>query len=150
MIDFYADEGMAMPSIRKGVLRQWLNAVAASYGKTVGRLCYQFCGDERILEVNRQFLDHDYYTDIITFDETQGSRLSGDMLISLDTVASNAEMLGVSFAEELHRVLVHGLLHLAGLGDKTEDEEAHMRRAEDRALSELHALLGVSTPLLKD
>lgn len=148
MIEFYSDEDVAMPAIRKGELRRWLGAIAKQYGKRIGDLCYQFCGDERILSVNREFLDHDYYTDIITFDETSGDRLSGDMIISLDTVASNAEGMGISFAEELHRVMVHGLLHLAGLGDKTESEAEAMRQAEDRALLYLRTQLG-DTPLLK-
>lgn len=137
MIDFFTDERVAMPALRKGELRKWLSSVAMSYGKRVGNLCYQFCDDEHILEANRQFLAHDYYTDIITFDTTEGDRLGGDMLISLDTVASNAEGLGVSYEQELHRVLVHGVLHLIGLRDKTEAEAVAMRAAEDRALAML-------------
>lgn len=148
MIDFYTDEGMQMPALRVMAVRSWLKEVASLYGKRIGSLCYQLCSDERILEVNREFLRHDYYTDIITFDETEGDRISGDMLISLDTVASNAEGLGVSFAEELHRVFVHGLLHLVGLKDKTEKESKRMRKAEDEALAIFYTKLA-GKPLFK-
>lgn len=148
MIAFYTDEGLKPPALRKTILKQWLTALARSYDRRVGELCYQFCDDERILEVNRQFLEHDYYTDIITFDECQGDILNGDMLISLDTVRSNAEGLGVSFAEELHRVLAHGLLHLAGLGDKTETEANAMRLAEEQALALLRTFLPKGASLL--
>lgn len=149
MIDFYSEEGTPMPSLRKTILREWITNVAREYGCTIGNICYQFCNDERILEVNKQFLNHDYYTDIITFDETQGTRLSGDMLISLDTVRSNAELLCTTYETELHRVIIHGLLHLAGLGDKTPEDEARMRLAEDKALSMLISLVGEDVPLLK-
>lgn len=149
MIDFYSEEGTPMPPLRKTVLREWITSVAQAHGRTIGNICYQFCNDERILEVNRQFLDHDYYTDIITFDETQGTRLSGDMLISLETVASNAELLGTAYETELHRVIIHGLLHLAGLDDKTPEDEARMRLAEDKALIMLTSLVGESVTLLK-
>lgn len=142
MIEFYSDEAIAEPRLHKTIVRNWLAQVAEQHGKRVGSLCYQFCGDERILEVNREFLQHDYYTDIITFDESRGERIAGDMLISLDTVATNAELMGVSYAEELHRVLVHGVLHLCGYGDKSEAEEQRMRQMEDEALALLRELLG--------
>ncbi len=142
MIQFYSDEGIDISLLNKARLKAWLNAVAEHHSKRVGSLCYQFCGDERILEANRQFLDHDYYTDIITFDESRGDRIAGDMLISVETVATNAEGLGVPFLDELHRVIVHGVLHLIGLGDKSPEEEVAMRRAEDEAL----ALLDTITP----
>ena len=99
MIEFYNDEYVAMPRLHKSIVRAWIKQVAELHGKTVGNLCYQFCDDERILEVNRQFLQHDYYTDIITFDETKCDRIGGDMIISLETVCSNAEIVGVGVAE---------------------------------------------------
>lgn len=139
-----------MPQLRRRIVKAWLTEVAALYGKRIGELCYQFCDDERILEVNRQFLDHDYYTDIITFDECWADRLSGDMLISLDTVESNAAMLGVPVEVELHRVMVHGLLHLSGLGDKTEEEERAMRAAEEAALTLLESKLEGKPLLAKE
>lgn len=144
MIAFYTDEDVRLPRIPRRILKRWLTEVARSHGKRVGDLCYQFCSDERILQVNREFLDHDYYTDIITFDESEGDRISGDMLISLDTVSSNAEQLGIESLDELYRVIVHGLLHLAGLGDKTQAEEKQMRAAEDKALLLLRQMLSES------
>ena len=112
LIAYYTDEDVEEPRLRERVLRNWIREVAAGYDRRVGELCYQFCGDERILQTNQDFLDHDYYTDIITFDESEGDVISGDMLISLDTVRSNAELLGNEYAEELHRVIIHGVLHL--------------------------------------
>lgn len=135
MIEFFADDNVVAPELHTEIIRKWLTDVATIHGKSVGSLCYQFCNDEAILVANRQFLQHDYYTDIITFDNSRGERIAGDMLISLDTVASNAELVGVSYAEELHRVLVHGLLHLCGYADKTEEEEQRMRYLEDEALA---------------
>lgn len=136
-----------MPPIREAEVKAWLHSVAERYGKRIGTLCYEFCTDERILAVNREFLDHDYYTDIITFDYTRGTRLGGDIVLSLDTVASNAEMLGTPYGEELHRVIVHGLLHLVGLKDKTDEDAQRMRSAEDEALELLYAQLA-GAPLL--
>lgn len=142
MIEFDCNEGVQEPSIRRTLVRAWLKAVAEQHGKRVRRLSYQFCNDEQILEANRQYLQHDYYTDIITFDDSEAEHLVGDMLISLETVASNAELMGQSFANELHRVLVHGVLHLCGYGDKSEDEEQRMRALEDDALALLVKMSG--------
>lgn len=148
MIAFYSDEDVEEPRLRKKLLRSWIEEVARSYDRKVGELCYQFCGDERILQTNQDFLDHDYYTDIITFDESEGDRIAGDMLISLDTVRSNAEQIGTDYAEELHRVIIHGVLHLCGLNDKTDEDEERMRQAEESALSLLRAELGEGESLL--
>lgn len=104
-------ERVELPSIDLAKIANWIEEVAKSHDRIVGPLTYIFCDDEKIIEVNRQFLQHDYYTDIITFDYSRGKRISGDMFISLDTVASNAEMLGVSYDTELHRVIIHGVLH---------------------------------------
>lgn len=146
-ISYYTDEGLPAPRLREKILDSWIRDTAARYGRQVGELCYQFCSDERILETNQAFLDHDYYTDIITFDDSEGDTISGDMLISLDTVRSNAEMLDIPFELELHRVLIHGVLHLCGLKDKSEEDEAQMRQAEDEALSQLTALIGAGKSL---
>ena len=101
----YQTDGVDMPDIRKRETTQWIKAVAQAYGKRVGDIAYIFCSDERILEVNRQYLQHDYYTDIITFDYCEGNRLSGDLFISLDTVRTNAQQFaGGDYARELHRV----------------------------------------------
>lgn len=121
-------------------LTTWLQKVAADYGFRVGNLTYILCDDERILEVNRQFLGHDYYTDVITFDYTTPSCLNGDIFISLDTVKSNAQEVGATIQKELCRILVHGLLHLTGQGDKTPETKAEMTHKEDLALSKLHIL----------
>lgn len=142
MIEFFTDGVAVMPPLREQEVKAWLEAVAEHYDKHIGTLCYEFCTDERILSVNREFLDHDYYTDIITFDYTKGRRLGADIVLSLDTVASNAEMLGTPYSEELHRVIVHGLLHLVGLKDKTDEDATKMRAAEDEALALLRHRLG--------
>ncbi|MBQ8969596.1 MAG: rRNA maturation RNase YbeY [Bacteroidaceae bacterium] len=133
-------EGIAMPTIDQRRIAQWAQDVAATYGKRVGTINYIFVDDERILEVNRQFLRHDYYTDIITFDYTQGRIISGDLYISLDTVRSNAEQLNVPYARELHRVIIHGVLHLCGINDKGPGEREVMEAEEDRALEILFQL----------
>ncbi len=124
-----------MPAISHRDTTAWVRRVAASYGKRVGEVAYVFCNDEKILEVNRQYLQHDYYTDIITFDYCEGDVLSGDLFVSLDTVRSNAELFGKSYDEELHRVLIHGILHLIGINDKGPGEREIMEEAENKALS---------------
>ena len=112
-------------------------AEAASYGLRVGEIAYIFCSDEKILEVNRQYLQHDYYTDIITFDYCEGKRISGDLFISLDTVRTNAEQFGAEYDTELHRVIIHGILHLCGINDKGPGEREIMEAAENKALDML-------------
>ena len=124
-----------MPALPQHETSAWVRAVAESYGKRVGEVAYVFCNDEKILEVNRQFLQHDYFTDIITFDYTEGQRIGGDLFISLDTVRSNAELFGRPYDEELHRVVIHGILHLCGINDKGPGERQVMEAAEDRALA---------------
>ena len=124
-----------MPSLDERRVNRWIRAVAADYGFTVGNINYIFCSDERELEVNRQFLGHDYYTDVITFDYTAGTTLNGDIFISLDTVRSNAETVGVPFEDELRRIIIHGVLHLTGQGDKTPETKAQMTAKEEKALA---------------
>lgn len=135
-ISYFAEE-IKMPAIKKRTISQWIKTVAASYGKTVGEISYIFCNDNRILDVNRQYLQHDYYTDIITFDYTENNRISGDIFISLDTVKSNAEQYGQTFENELHRIIIHGILHLCGIKDKGEKERSEMTRCENLALEQL-------------
>ncbi len=134
MISFIADS-IEMPALDERKVTRWVKAVAAEYGFTVGNINYIFCSDERELEVNRQFLGHDYYTDVITFDYSTASTLNGDIFISLDTVRSNAEMVGVRFEDELLRILIHGVLHLTGQGDKTPETKAQMTAKEELALA---------------
>lgn len=131
----YQAENIPMPHLKRRETTAWIRSVAASYGKKVGDVGYLFVDDEKILEVNKQYLGHDYYTDIITFDYTEGDTLNGDIVISVDTVRSNAEQLGKAFDEELHRVVIHGILHLCGINDKGPGEREQMEKAENRALS---------------
>ena len=131
----YQAEGVKMPKIRKRETTAWIKVVAASYGKKVGEVGYLFVDDEKILEVNNEYLGHDYYTDIITFDYTEGDTLNGDIVISLDTVSSNAQQFGRPYDEELHRVIIHGILHLCGINDKGPGEREIMEAAENKALA---------------
>ncbi len=137
----YQTDGVKMPPIRRRQISAWVKAVAATYGKRVGDIGYIFCNDEKILEVNRQYLQHDYYTDIITFDYCDDALLTGkkdtiagDLFISLDTVRSNAQQQGTTYDEELHRVIIHGILHLCGINDKGPGEREIMEAAENKAL----------------
>jgi rRNA maturation RNase YbeY len=127
-----------MPLLDERKVSKWIRAVAAEYGFSVGNITYIFCSDERELAVNREFLGHDYYTDVITFDYSTASTLNGDIFISLDTVRSNAEMVGVQFEDELMRILIHGILHLTGQGDKTPETKAQMTQKEELALAKLY------------
>ena len=126
-----------MPVLDERKTNRWIRAVAADYGFAVGNINYIFCSDERELSVNREFLGHDYYTDVITFDYSTAQTLNGDIFISLDTVRSNAEMVGTSFDHELMRILIHGVLHLTGQGDKTPETKAEMTAKEEKALKKL-------------
>ena len=134
MISFLT-ENIKMPKLDRKAVRAWITAVAATYeGRKVGDLSYIFCNDERILEVNKEFLGHDYYTDIITFDYSEPSKICGDMFISLDTVLSNSSKFHTSYDKELMRVIIHGVLHLCGINDKGPGERAVMEAAEEKAL----------------
>ena len=125
----------AMPDIAEAEVSAWVRQVAKSYGKILGDINYIFVDDETMLDINRRYIGHDYYTDHIGFDYSQDDALSGDIYISLDTVRSNAGLFDVTFDEELHRIIIHGLLHLCGLRDKTPEERASMQKAEDEALA---------------
>ena len=131
----YNSEGVRMPKIKKRDTSAWIKAVAASYGRKVGEIGYLFVDDEKILEVNREYLGHDYYTDVITFDYDEDDVVSGDIVISLDTVRSNAELFGKEYDDELHRVIIHGILHLCGINDKGPGEREIMEAAENKALA---------------
>ena len=133
MITFSA-EGIKMPKIKKREVTAWIKSVAASYGRKVGEIGYLFVDDEKILEVNNEYLGHNYYTDIITFDYDEGDVINGDMVISLDTVRTNAEQFGKEYDEELYRVIIHGILHLCGIDDKGPGEREIMEAAENKAL----------------
>jgi rRNA maturation RNase YbeY len=130
----YNSENVKMPKIRKRDTSAWIKQVAASYGRKVGEVGYLFVDDEKILEVNNEYLGHDYYTDIITFDYDEDDIINGDLVISLDTVKSNAELFNKPYEEELFRVIIHGILHLCGINDKGPGEREIMEAAENKAL----------------
>ena len=137
----YNTDGVRMPKIRKRDTSAWIKAVAATYGRKVGDVGYMFVSDEKILEVNREYLGHDYYTDVITFDYDEDDVVSGDVVISLDTVASNAHLFNKTYEEELYRVIIHGILHLCGINDKGPGEREQMEAAENKALALRQQLL---------
>ena len=137
---YWSSENVEMPTLDFPLLGKWIRKVAESYGKTCGELAYLFCNDDKIISANREFLNHDYYTDIITFDYSTGKRISGDMLISLDTVRTNAIQFGQPQERELLRVIIHGILHLCGINDKAEGEREIMEDCENRALTLLSQL----------
>ena len=119
-------------------IKQWIKQVIEAKGKKTGNITYIFCDDEYLLEVNKQYLQHDYYTDVITFDYVENDLISGDIFISTDRVRENALAFGSSETEELHRVIIHGALHLLGLKAKSEKEASQMRQAENEALKLLN------------
>lgn len=135
MAIYFQAEEIEMPQIEKQKVDKWIRSVAETYSKKVGDINYIFCSDEKILEVNRQYLQHDYYTDIITFDYTKGDKISGDLFISLDTVRTNSEQFNTPYNTELLRVIIHGILHLCGINDKGPGERAIMEDAENKALA---------------
>ena len=138
-IRFFSD-GISFQPKDKRKISQWLKSTVDREGKIVGSLCYVFVSDEKLLEINKTFLQHDYYTDIITFDNSSGNTISGEMYISIDTVRVNAKEYQVDFYDELLRVIVHGVLHLCGYNDKAEKEQQQMRTAETKYINEFAQL----------
>jgi rRNA maturation RNase YbeY len=135
MAILYQAEGVKLPSMKRRKITNWIKTVANSYRKETGDIAFIFCSDEKILEVNNQYLQHDYYTDIITFDYSEGDVISGDIFISIDTVKSNADQFGNDYSSELNRIIIHGILHLCGINDKASGEREHMTECENKALS---------------
>lgn len=133
----YHNESVKFPPIKKREVSNWIKEIILSFEKKAGDISYVFCSDEKILEINKEYLQHDYYTDIITFDYSENNIVSGDIFISLDTVKSNSEQFGTDYLEELHRVIIHGVLHLCGVNDKTSDEQKCMTEYENKALEKL-------------
>ena len=131
----YNTSGVKMPKIKRRDTTAWIKAVIATYNKRLGEVGYMFVNDEKILEINNEYLQHDYYTDVITFDYNENDVLNGDIVISLDTVRTNAEKFGKTFDDELHRVIIHGILHLCGPHDKAPGEREQMEKAENKALA---------------
>jgi rRNA maturation RNase YbeY len=134
MIRFYTEDINFNLSSKRG-LKSWLKTMAEAEGKQIGKIAVIFCSDDHLLQLNRRYLQHDYYTDIITFDYTEGLVLSGDLFISIDTVRANAEHYEQSFENELHRVILHGVLHLCGYADATPAQQKVMRNREDKYLA---------------
>ena len=133
----YQSDDIKFPEIKRREISNWIKSVAASHNKKIGEIAYIFCSDKKMLEINMQYLNHDYYTDIITFDYSENNIISGDLFISLDTVQSNAEKFATDYNEELCRVIIHGILHLCGYNDKSVGDEKVMREKEDEALKQL-------------
>jgi rRNA maturation RNase YbeY len=131
----YQSEDIKSPDIKRRNITKWIKIIAEHYAKKTGDIAYVFCSDAVILRLNKQYLNHDYYTDIITFDYSEGDVISGDLFISLDTVKSNAAKFGTVYHEELQRVIIHGILHLCGFKDKSPEDEKLMRKKEDEALN---------------
>ena len=140
MIVYNANE-IKMPVFPKRKISLWIKQVAEKYDKRVGEISYIFCSDDKILEVNKEYLNHDYYTDIITFDYSGNGVISGDLFISIDTVRTNAEKFGEEYINEFYRVIIHGILHLCGIDDKASGARAVMEKNENDALNMLKKLL---------
>ena len=136
----FDSENIDFPDLNKRKTAAWIKNVASTYNNIVGEIAYIFCNDEKILEINREFLKHDFYTDIISFDYSEGEIISGDIFISLDTVRSNSQKYTSDYREELYRVIIHGVLHLCGFNDNSEEESTAMRNAEDQALMLLNKM----------
>lgn len=134
-------ESVECPDIQMDRIKFWIQSLVEQHDKALGELTIVFCSDEYILEINQNYLKHDYYTDIITFDYCTGNLVSGDLIISLDTVSSNSKKFNSAFITELHRVIIHGVLHLLGFKDKNSSEANEMRRNEDLALQQLKTIV---------
>jgi len=134
-------EGVEFPDIDEDRLKRWINSIVEQKDKYIEELSLVFCSDEYILDVNQNYLQHDYYTDIITFDYCTGCKISGDLIISLDTVLSNSQKFNSSYNTELHRVIIHGVLHLLGYKDKTSEEAKEMRQNEDLSLKQFETIV---------
>lgn len=131
----YVSENVKIPTFPHRKMSEWIKQISSLHGKSTGDVSFIFCNDEKILEINQQYLHHDYYTDVITFDTSQKEVIHGDIFISIETVASNAKKFQVPYQQELYRVMIHGILHLCGFDDQTEEEQTIMRNQENHALS---------------
>jgi len=134
-------EDIPLPKLKKRLTANWLKEVILFEGKRVGEVSFIFCSDSYLLDVNKKFLDHDYYTDVITFDYVEGNVISGDIFISLDRISENAKTLNISFLDELNRIMVHGVLHLLGYKDKSKEDKNLMTEREDFFIKLLNAKL---------
>lgn len=141
MILFTNDDSVSFNLKNKRLIKSWIKDIIQLNKKEVGDINYIFCSDEKILEINKEFLKHDYYTDIISFDYCEVNKINGDIFISIDTVKSNSIKYKTEFVEELHRVIIHGVLHFLGFKDKTKADAEKMREAENKALIRLNKIL---------
>lgn len=133
----YFSEDVPFPKLKRRETSGWIKKVILNEGKSLGDISFIFCSDEYLLDVNRKYLEHDYYTDIITFDYVEGKVISGDIFISVDRVGENAQIFSKTFANELNRILIHGVLHLLGYKDKSNEEKEAMTQKEDFYLNVL-------------
>jgi len=130
----YAKYGVSFPKIKRKETTNWVKRIIENFRKKTGAITFIFCSDEEILRINKLYLKHDYYTDIITFDYSEGEKVSGDLFISLDTVKSNSEKYKTKYEEELHRVMIHGILHLCGYEDDSKEKKKVMKKVENEVL----------------
>lgn len=137
MILFTNDDSVSFNLKNKRLIKSWIKDIIQQYKKELGDINYIFCSDEKILDINKEFLKHDYYTDIISFDYCEETKINGDIFISIDTVKSNSIKYKTEFVEELHRVIIHGVLHFLGFKDKTKADAEKMREAENKALTQI-------------
>ncbi len=137
MAIYYFEENISSLNLKKRFLNSWIKECILSYSKKVGDINFIFCSDEYLKEINIEYLNHHYFTDVITFNSNEGDILSGDIYISVERVKENAQIYSVDFMNELYRVMIHGVLHLVGFNDKTDEESTQMRLQEDFCLSKL-------------
>lgn len=133
----FIEEDSKVKGLKRNLSRKWLHEVVLEEGRQPGVINVIFCSDTYLLDMNRQYLKHDYLTDVISFDYSEGGKVSGDIFISVDRVRENAEEMSISFLDELHRIMVHGVLHLIGYDDATADLRANMSRLEDLYLAKV-------------
>ncbi len=136
MIDFFCED-IQFDNVDENLITNWINEVITKEKKIVGNITYIFCSDAYLLNINQQYLKHDYFTDVITFDYSENEFISGDIFISIDTVNDNSKDLDINLNDELYRVMVHGVLHLCGYNDKTNEEKIIMTNKENFYLNRL-------------
>ena len=135
MAIYFSSENLDFELENESKVKKWISAVVNAQNRRVGNINYLFCDDAYLININRTYLNHDTYTDIITFDYVEGNVVSGDIMISVERVKENATLFSTTFEQELHRVVIHGVLHLLGQADKTDEEAMEMRKKEEAALA---------------
>ena len=140
-ITYLTEKVKLQKQFKKRKTSQWIKEIVKTCDRKIGEIVFVFCSDEKIIEINNQYLQHDYYTDVITFDYSKANTISGDLFISLETVQTNAELYKTDFNEELHRVIIHGILHLCGYKDRTRAQKKRTHERENEALRRFHAIM---------